>query len=270
MLVDEASYPRPQGPNEDFALSDSTAAVVLDGAGMAPGMKSGCWHGVAWYVEQLGTRLHAEATQGDAPLTECLATAIESTANLHRDTCVVDDPLSPSATVAVARVRGDVFEWLVLGDCTVLVDSNGVATATTDDRLAQVAPRAREALTRAAPGTPERQRAHETLVREERSLRNTPGGYWVAAADPAAASQALTGTESASRVQGAALLTDGAGRLVAMFHATGWQGYMTLLSHNGPDDVLRQVRAAEASDPDLSRWPRSKQYDDATIAYIRL
>ncbi|MEU2229527.1 hypothetical protein [Streptomyces vietnamensis] len=66
---------------------------------------------------------------------------------LHRDTCVVDDPLSPSATVAVARVRGDAFEWLVLGDCTVLVDSNGVVTATTDDRLAQVAPRAREALT---------------------------------------------------------------------------------------------------------------------------
>ncbi|MFF0429562.1 protein phosphatase 2C domain-containing protein [Streptomyces sp. NPDC004520] len=269
MFVDEASYPRPQGPNEDFALSDSTAAVVLDGAGMAPGMKSGCRHGVPWYVEQLGTRLHTEATQRDASLADCLATAIESTTSLHRDTCVVDDPLSPCATVAVARARDDVLEWLVLGDCTVLVDSNGVVRATTDDRLAQVAPRAREALTRAVPGSPERQRAHEVLVQEERRVRNTPGGYWVAAADPAAASQAVTGTEPTSQVQSAALLTDGAGRLVTTFHTTDWQGYMTLLSHGGPEDVLRQVREAEASDPDLSRWPRSKQHDDATIAYIR-
>ncbi|MFF5918612.1 protein phosphatase 2C domain-containing protein [Streptomyces flavochromogenes] len=269
MLVDVASYARPQGPNEDFALSDSTAAVVLDGAGMAPGMNSGCQHGVAWYVEQLGTRLHAEATQGDASLTDCLATAIESTASLHRDTCVVDNPLSPSATVSVARVRGDVFEWLVLGDCTVLIQSNGVVTAATDDRLARVAPHAREALARAVPGSPERQRAHEALVQEERSRRNERGGYWVAAADPTAASQALTGSESTSRVQSAALLTDGAGRLVTTFRSTDWQGYMTMLNHGSPEDVLRQVRETEASDPDLSRWPRSKQHDDATIAYIR-
>lgn len=269
MFVDLASYARPHGPNEDFVLSDSTAVVVLDGAGMAPGMKSGCRHGVAWYVEQLGTRLHAEAARENASLSICLATAIESTANLHRDTCVVDDPLSHSATAAMARVQGDIFKWLVLGDCTVLIQSNGVVTATMDDRLARVAPHAREAFARAVPESPERQRAHEALVQEERSRRNVRGGYWVAAADPAAASQALTGSESTSLVQGAALLTDGAGRLVTTFRSTDWQGYMTLLSHGGPEGVLRQVREAEVSDPDLSRWPRSKQHDDATIAYIR-
>ncbi|WP_030321021.1 protein phosphatase 2C domain-containing protein [Streptomyces flavochromogenes] len=269
MLVDAASYPRPGGTNEDFVLFDSTAAVVLDGAGMAPGMQSGCRHGVAWYVEQLGTFLHAEAVRADKPLAVCLATAIESTTNKHRDTCAVDGPLSPSATVSVARVRGDVVEWLVLGDCTVLVQSDGTVTAATDDRLVHVAPRAREALARAASGSPERQRAHEALVREERSQRNTQGGYWVAAADPTAASQALTGSETVARVEGVALLTDGAGRLVTTFHSTDWQGYMGLLRHSGPEGVLRQVREAEASDPSLSQWPRSKQYDDATIAHIR-
>ncbi|MFG2637555.1 protein phosphatase 2C domain-containing protein [Streptomyces sp. NPDC048362] len=268
MHVDAVSYPRPEGPNEDFELCDATAAVVLDGAGMAPGMKSGCQHGVAWYVEQLGTRLH-EAARGDASLAACLATAIDATTDLHRDTCVVDGPLSPSATVSMARVRGDAFEWLVLGDCTALIESNGVVTAMTDDRLAQVAPHAREALARAVPESPERHRAHETLVQEERSQRNVRGGYWVAAADPTAASQALTGSERTSRVQGVALLTDGAGRLVTTFGSTDWPGYMTLLKHGGPEAVLRQVREAEASDPDLSRWPRSKQHDDATIAYVR-
>lgn len=92
----------------------------------------------------------------------------------------------------------------------------------------------------------------------------------MAAADPAAASQALTGTENASHVRRTALLTDGAARLVTTFHATDWQGCLDLLTHSGPQDVIRRIREAEQSDPDLSRWPRSKQNDDATIAYIHL
>ncbi|MET9671566.1 protein phosphatase 2C domain-containing protein [Streptomyces sp. NPDC006482] len=269
MHVRQATAARPDGPNEDFALFGPIAAVVLDGAGMAPGMQSGCIHGVAWYVEQLGARLHAEANRGDSSLVDCLATAIEATTTLHRDTCAIDDPLSPSATVAVARVQGDLFEWLVLGDCTVIIDSDGVVTATSDDRLAHVASEAREAFAEAAPGSGERQRAHQALVRQERSLRNVSGGYWVAAADAVAAGQALTGAESASRVQRAALLTDGAARLVTTFHATDWRGCIDLLRRHGPEDVIRRVRAAEESDPHLSRWPRSKPHDDATIAYIR-
>ncbi|MFF9013141.1 protein phosphatase 2C domain-containing protein [Streptomyces sp. NPDC014870] len=268
MLVRQVSSSRPHGPNEDFVLSSPAVVVVLDGAGMALGMESGCKHGVAWYVQELGTRLHYEVARQESPLADCLATAIESTAGLHRDTCAVDDPLSPSATVAIARVRRGVFEWLVLGDCTLLVDNHGIVTATTDDRLALVAPHAREALAGTAPGSAAQRAAHQALVSAERSLRNTPGGYWVAAADPAAASQAFTGVEGASDVQAAALLTDGAARLVTTFHATDWRGCLDLLARNGPENVIRQVREAERSDPDLSRWPRSKQYDDATIAYI--
>ncbi|MEU9701348.1 protein phosphatase 2C domain-containing protein [Streptomyces sp. NPDC047981] len=268
MFVRKASRARPRGANEDFVLSSPGAVVVLDGAGMAPGMESGCKHGVAWYVQELGTRLHAEAARQESPLTDCLAMAIESTAALHRGSCAVDDPLSPSATVGIVRAQGDRFEWLVLGDCTLLVDSNGIVAATTDDRLALVAQQAREALSGATPGSAARRAAHQALVSEERSMRNTPGGYWVAAADPAAASRALTGVQSTSDVHTGALLTDGAARLVTTFHAADWRGYMDLLARNGPDYVIRQVREAERSDPDLSRWPRSKQYDDATIAYI--
>src|SRR6266581_4894558 len=36
---------------------------------------------------------------------------------------------------------------------------------------------------------------------------------------------------------------------------------------HGPAELVRQVRAAEASDPDGRRWPRGKSRDDATIVY---
>ena len=42
---------------------------------------------------------------------------------------------------------------------------------------------------------------------------------------------------------------------------------MTVLRDQGPAGLIRQVRAAEASDPDGARWPRSKARDDATALY---
>ncbi len=36
---------------------------------------------------------------------------------------------------------------------------------------------------------------------------------------------------------------------------------------HGPAELIRQVRAAEDSDPDCERWPRDKPQDDATVVY---
>ena len=44
---------KPGWPNEDFVAAVPTAAVLLDGAGIA-GTESICRHGVAWYTHRLG------------------------------------------------------------------------------------------------------------------------------------------------------------------------------------------------------------------------
>jgi len=38
----------------------------------------------------------------------------------------------------------------------------------------------------------------------------------------------------------------------------------------GPEAIITQVRAAEASDPDGQRWPRGKRHDDASAAFCHL
>jgi hypothetical protein len=48
----------------------------------------------------------------------------------------------------------------------------------------------------------------------------------------------------------------------------GWR--MALLDENGPDELLRQVRAAEATDPVGRQRPRTKRGDDATAVYLVL
>ena len=52
--------------------------------------------------------------------------------------------------------------------------------------------------------------------------------------------------------------------------ATTWEELLALLDESGPDELLRQVRAAEAVDPEGRQWPRIKRRDDATAVYLVL
>jgi hypothetical protein len=66
------------------------------------------------------------------------------------------------------------------------------------------------------------------------------------------------------------LLSDGASRLVDPFELATWEELLALLDESGPDELLRQVRAAEAVDPEGRQWPRTKHSDDATAVYLDL
>lgn len=103
-----------------------------------------------------------------------------------------------------------------------------------------------------------------------RAHRNVDGGFWVAAVDPLAAEQALTGTVPVDRVRAVAVLSDGASRLVDRFGLATWRQLLDLVDHDGPAELIRQVREAERSDPNGSRWPRGKIFDDATAVYGRI
>jgi hypothetical protein len=61
-----------------------------------------------------------------------------------------------------------------------------------------------------------------------------------------ATSQALTGSLPSKTLRRAVLLSDGASRLVDPFGLATWEELLALLDENGPKELLRQVRAAEA------------------------
>ncbi|MCC9311872.1 protein phosphatase 2C domain-containing protein [Kitasatospora sp. RB6PN24] len=274
MRIEIATEPaHPDRPNEDFVAASPNAVVLLDGAGTPAGSDSGCSHGVAWYVSRLGVSLLAEATnRPDQPLTECLAEAITQTAELHRDTCDLTHPGTPSATVIATRVGERDVEYLVLADSTLVLEpaSDREPVAITDDREAQVGAVLRQRMDAEATGTQAHAAALRTYVEAMRAHRNQPGGFWVAAADPAAAHEALTGTTPRADLAGFALLSDGASRLVDRFTLADWSQALTLIRDHGPAELIRQVRVAENSDADGKRWPRGKAHDDTAVATITL
>src|SRR5262249_50645173 len=98
--------------------------------------------------------------------------------------------------------------------------------------------------------------------------RNRVGGFWVAAADPSAADEAIIGRYPVTAVMNLVAVTDGAARLVERFHLSTWGETVRMVMDHGPQALIREVRLAERSDPQGRRWPRGKTSDDATAALV--
>ncbi|MFE3288175.1 hypothetical protein ACFXJJ_34430, partial [Streptomyces sp. NPDC059233] len=232
------------------------------------GLDTGCWHGVPWYVAQLGGHLAGGLAEHDRPLADGLADALERVARLHPE-CDLNNPGTPSATVAVLRERPGFFDHLVLADSPVVLEGAGGISVLTDLRVDEVCQDLRVETEQFQTGTPEHRASVARLVAAQREIRNTPDGYWVAAAGPEAAFHALTGTVAADDVRSAAVMSDGVSRLVTEYQMASWEVVLDKLRADGPASVIRMVREVEATDPHGRRWPRYKAGDDAAIAFCQ-
>jgi hypothetical protein len=238
----------PGRENEDFVAAVPGAVVLIDGAGIR-GIEEICRHGIAWYARSLGGALLSRLARDDGrPLADLLAEAIEEVTDAHRDTCDVTDPSSPSATVAMLRLHGENADFGVLADSTLVLEPIGGAPHVVHD------PR-EGAWRRSVDGLP-----RDEAIRVFRANRNQPDGFWVAKDDPAAASHLVGGSWLTADLDGVALLSNGASRIVDRFALTNWRGTLELLADDGPDALISLVRDAEAADGSVVP-------DDATAVY---
>jgi hypothetical protein len=252
-------------PNDDFAGAVPGAAVLLDGAGI-PGTESICSHGVAWYTHRLGGALLGRLSRDDGQdLAALLATTIGEIAADHRDTCDITSPCSPQATVLMVRAHRGRLDYLLLADSFLVLDqAGGGPQVLTDEREVTNRRICSEPLDGVPTGTPEYDRIRESCIEALRARRNQPGGYWIAKDDPHVAEEAVTGSRPLHDLDSVALLSNGASRIVSPYGLTDWPGVLELLGANGPADIIRRVRQADAR---TSGGPDTRDPDDATVAH---
>jgi Protein phosphatase 2C len=253
------------------------AVWVLDGAGTPPDMPSCCDKDAVWYVDRLSAALTTTlAANPGFELVDILAAAIADVQAQHAASC--PNPAAgngPSSTVAIARRRDQCLDLLVLGDSAILLDCHTHVHTLRDTRLAEIAPELRRDIKRAIAagrgyhGTEHSNRRLE-LVHAERQHRNSDGGYWIAADDPAAAARALVERHRISDrppdVRRIALMTDGTHRAMSMFALyDSDQQFLDAVEFQGPASCISRIRTAEADDASGQRRPRTKQSDDATL-----
>ncbi|WP_326561208.1 protein phosphatase 2C domain-containing protein [Micromonospora sp. NBC_01796] len=244
-----ATDPAPGRRNEDHVVVSAGFAILLDGVTQLPGLDSGCLHGPNWLVRMLGAHL-TEALSADrtTKLDEVLAGAIEGVSRRHAHECDLTNPDSPSSTVAIVRERDGQVDYLVLCDSAVVFEHADGITVINDDRTG---------------GLPAYDRV--SVAR----LRNRRGGFWVASTDPAAATEAITGSIGRSELSRLLLCTDGVSRLVDFFGFT-WPEVFDLVERRGPGAAIEAVRRCEVERPErLHTTGRTvKRHDDATLAVL--
>lgn len=244
-------------PNEDYYLVSPSWALVLDGVTRYP--EDGCVHDVPWYAAALGAALAERLPESDRSLRSCLADAIEAVTEAHRLSCDPANPVSPAATVAIVRFGGGRLEWLVLGDCAVVWRApDREPHVESDDRLAHLAD---------PPSAVDVGGIRRYPIDYIARVRNRPGGFWVASAEPEAAEQARAGTVPADGLEAVALFTDGLTRLVERYGRT-WSEVLDAAAAHGVPRLLARVREAENNDP--GAIARAKRHDDATGVLLQL
>jgi hypothetical protein len=244
-----ASEPTPGQANEDFVITGPDWALVLDGATTRRDVDTGCIHDVPWFVSHLGTEFaRLLGTAAERSLDDTVADAITATRRLHEHTCDLANPDSPSATVAAIRAHDGCLDYLTLADSPLILEASGQIQAVADDRTARLPDYSTEGV---------------------RAARNSPGGFYVASTLADAAYQAVRGSLPATTVRRAALLSDGAARLVERFHLADWSELLDLLDNQGPAELIRRTRQAERAETEAERaGRRGKKHDDATAVLM--
>ena len=164
------------------------------------------------------------------------------------------------------RFEDDRADFLVLADVYVVLDMGDARPqVVTDTREVSVRRECTATLHGLPIGTLEYEQAKQLVIDALRARRNQLGGYWIAKDDPRAAMEAVTGSVPLGRLNGAALLSNGASRIVDPYRLCEWPTVLELMRTRGPDEILRRIRGAEAEGAgSLSGFHHS---DDATVAY---
>jgi hypothetical protein len=246
MRITYATEASPGQVNEDYAVCGNEWAVVLDGATAPAGVDSGCIHDVPWLVRHLAAAVTRRILLDSVSLPDLLAASIEETRKAHAATCDLANPDSPSSTISIVRIRDGAIDYLTLGDSPIVIRAAGQdLAAITDDRLGHL------------PG------GRPYTLELVRSLRNQPGGFWVASTDPEAAYRAVTGSRPFGEGAEVGIFTDGVSRLVESY-GYEWEHVFSVLETGGPGGVIALVRAAELERP----LQGVKQHDDATAVLM--
>jgi hypothetical protein len=221
----------PGWPNEDFAAVTPAAAVLLDGATTVPrDADTSCAHGVAWYAQTLGATLLTAITAGPHIL------------------------LGDALAGAISEIRARHEHT-----CDLASPRTPAATVT--------------AVRATATGIQYLALSDSTIAADYGGGRPPviiTDAHPAARADPDAARQASTGTLPLAGLLGIALLSDGAARITDRYGLLTWPASLGVIRDHSPAALIRQVRAAEDSDPDGARWPRRKIRDDATVIWWHL
>lgn len=252
--------------NEDALGFNENLWVVCDGAtGLGFGDHLGLGSDAAWFSQTIVDELLATSAD-PSPLEKLLLQAARKAGTLFPEVPLLEQP---SASIAIVRkIPGKpVYEYYVLGDCTLLIRQNGSALSITDERISafdEYAIQVMQTLQKEQGGTFFEKRLQiGDILKSNRLKKNTDQGYWILDGTADWAGHGIQGVIPASELEAFALYSDGMAQLQKFENWNNAQ-FLDALQSN-PQQCLDRLEYKQYQDKDAQKVPRLKIRDDISL-----
>lgn len=185
-------------------------------------------------------------------------------------------PDSPSAGIALFREIGEETEFFGLGDCVGMARlADGSLFWSCDPALPAlddgVVARMAEIHQKTGATVLEARSQCGGLLLHNRTLKNTPEGYWILDLSGIGLAHARVQRWKRGEVRSISACSDGFGQLVSPFHLAEDYGKLHDRMREEPLEALAAALfAAQERDPDANRYPRLKFRDDICALWARI
>ncbi len=276
---------RGNATNEDFAYTGALpdggvyGIVIDDATGLMPLPMVSADHATnaQWFSHKVGCAVCGALKAGVAPEQALVgavgAARVELESALGCSLESLDSAAVPSATLALVAVgEKDVRLWGLGDSPTVALLRSGELLVSTDEVLESLDGRVVDLMIERSAGRELSVAERRALVRDEvlanRRLRNTDGGYWCLDPSGVGLAHARRATLPRADVVAVAGMSDGLFRAFGQYgmaDLTAWLPDATFFSALGLCDRMRVLEAADAQ---LTRFPRMKVGDDASMFWL--
>lgn len=267
-------------PNEDLAIVERGLMVMLDGAtGLGPSIADPRHSDAHWLVHRLQQAIRDKRASCDdfprlikAALSEVTWAYYQKAATYYAELSDIPPYVKPASSLVAVMQEGSKIMAYGIGDCELLLrkaDSeethqiftrHPVHAALDDASAARYVAHRREGLSHEVA-----REAIKEQLREGRARMNQPEGYPVLSVDMRCLVniRAVNLTEDYQLARGDQLFlcTDGVSALYDSYQAMALH---EVFDHE-PNILIRMLRNIEQDDAEITRYPRLKVSDDATL-----
>lgn len=252
--------------NEDVFGYTDNALWVIDGA--TDLFNLGLFKGddVAFYVEKLNDEIKNRYNKTDS-LKQIIKQAILSLNNkMNLNVKQHEAYKYPSFAIAMVRFIDDKLEYLVLGDCTVLIDTDVEIFNFTDTRISAFSKYNKQKIKEMKSKNIFNKENELSLYQSTRAMMNIEEGYWIGSVDPTGLEHVLVGEISINKNAKVICCTDGFFEAFELFNISKIDE--TIFNEEVLSNIEKELETKQ--DKDLERKiVRVRVKDDLTYVFAR-
>ena len=260
--------------NEDYIGFGNNYAFILDGASGLVKNKITLDSDAKWYVNELGKILKNELKQ-NIDLKTILKNSIKKMSDELKKYDIQNYLELPSACIAIVREYDDNIEFLVMGDCSIIIKNNNSLELLTTNEIRKLdgekIEKMKEIDLKNNISVKESLKYIIDDLKAQRKLRNNINGYYVLDDKIEAIDYAMYKIINKKDVDKIVLMSDGFSTYYECLKiVNNYKEFYEECMNNDVEKLYQNLRTIEKNDQDLNKFPRYKVSDDASIIKIEL